>query len=636
MCGFVATLATGGGVPGRPALEIATDLLAHRGPDDRSVFADGAFAVGFRRLSIFDLSNAARQPMASADGRHVIVFNGAIYNWVELRAELTARGHAFATHGDTEVLLAAWREWGRGCLPRLNGMFAFLVWDRIERRLFGARDRFGVKPLFWARDASGLCIASEIKALRALDAAGSHAVDLDTLADYVANDRLDAREETFFAGIRRVPAGTCFVADARGRLEWSTWWSLEEAVAAREPSADPAAEFATTFEDAVRLRMRGDVRVGVLLSGGLDSTSIVCAMARARAATGGEAPHAFGFPSSDPDHDESDAIDATVAQTGARLQRVAPAADELWGVLERHLWHHDEPVYSVSSLVSERLVAAARRADVKVLLNGQGADEVLGGYPMYFSVLWSELLRRGHWWRAYTEMRALEAAQPGRARQYVRAALRDALARSLRAVPGISSLGRHRGAAPLPGDWIVPELRARAAPFRPTGYDTLDCALRGSLERSDLPVYLRQEDRNAMAHGVEARLPFLDHRLVTLAFSLGPEWKLASPRGKRLLREAMRGRIPENVRTQVRKLGFPTPIDAWFRGPLYGPMRDLLATRAVRESGIWQVDRVVQALERHRAGTASLGVRLFDVAQTAIWLDRVASAPAVRAGVVAA
>ena len=628
MCGFVAILARDG-APDRSALDAATDLLGHRGPDDRAIHVDAPFAVGFRRLSIFDLTNAARQPMVSADGRHVLAFNGAIYNWVELRTELAARGHAFVTQGDTEVLLAAWREWGVRCLHRLNGMFAFVVWDRVERRLSGARDRFGVKPLYWSQDGAGLCFASEIKALRACRSpAARDAIDWDTVAEFAANDRLDSRDETFFAGIRRVPSGTAFSVDARGRIEWSRWWSLEAAVAARAPSEDPPAEFAATFEDAVRLRMRGDVPVGVLLSGGLDSTSIACAMARARAgAAGAEVPHAFGYPSPEAEHDESAALDATVAQTGVRLERVAPSAGELWAELERHLWHHDEPVYSVSSLVADRLVAAARRAGVKVLLNGQGADEVLGGYPMYFSVYWSELLRTGHPLRALAGMRAFTRLHAGDGSAHVRTALRDAAVRTARAFPGVSGLlDRNRRDAP-PGDWVSPELRARAAPFRPTGYSTLDAALRGSLERSDLPVYLRQEDRNAMAHGVEARLPFLDHRLVTLAFGLDAEWKLASHYGKRLLREAMRGRIPECVRTQVRKLGFPTPVDAWFRGPLYEPMRDLLASRAFRENAIWQPERVLAALDEHRAGRRRCGSRLFDVAQTILWMQTVAAAP---------
>jgi asparagine synthase (glutamine-hydrolysing) len=624
MCGFVAILATDGAVPDRVALDAATDAIAHRGPDDAAAHSDGPFAVGFRRLAIFDLSDAARQPMASADGRHVIVFNGAIYNWVELRADLTARGHAFVTHGDTEVLLAAWREWGPDCLRRLNGMFAFLVWDRLERKLCGARDRFGVKPLYWSQDPAGLRVASEPKALRATTAVAP-TVDWDTLADFAANDRLEARDETFFAGIRRVPAGTWFSADPHGRVEWHRWWSLDEAVAARDPCADPVAEFADTFEDAVRIRMRGDVKVGVLLSGGLDSTSIICAMARERAgANAGRMPEAFGYPSPDPIHDESDCVDATLAWTGASFTTVAPDPVELWDALPRHLWQHDEPVYSITSLVAEQLVRAARRSGVKVLLNGQGADEVLAGYPMYFAVHWSELLRRGRLSRFFRDSRAMRAAQPALARTLARQAFTDALRRGVRAIPGVAGLAAARPRSAPPNDWLAPELRARAERLRPRPHDSLASALRDSLERANLPIYLRQEDRNAMAHGVEARLPFLDHRLVTLAFSLGPEWKLASPVGKRLLRDAMRGRIPELVRTRVRKLGFPTPVDAWFRGPLYAPMRDLLASGAVRESGLWNMAIVDAALEAHRSGRANCGSRLFDVAQTALWLQAVA------------
>lgn len=624
MCGFVAILATDGVAPDRVALDLASDSIAHRGPDDAAVHADGPFAVAFRRLAIFDLSTAARQPMASPDGRHVIAFNGAIYNWPELRAELTARGHAFVTHGDTEVLLAAWREWGPACLQRLNGMFAFLVWDRTERRLFGARDRFGVKPLYWSSDTAGIRVASEPKALRATAPAGRPVpVDWDTFADFAANDRLDARDATFFDGIRRVPAGTWFRADPDGRIEWHRWWSLDEAVGARTANADPVAEFAATFEDAVRIRMRGDVEVGVLLSGGLDSTSIVCAMSRARGAAGGGGPmpKAFGYPSPDPCHDESDCVAATLAWTGAPFTSVAPSARELWDALPRHLWHHDEPVYSITSLVAERLVQAARRAGVKVLLNGQGADEVLAGYPMYFAVYWSELLRHGRFGHFMGDVRAMRRAQPELARSLSRQALTDALLRTLRAVPGVAALADGRPRRAVADDWLAPELRARAEALRPRPHASLDTALRNSLESANLPVYIRQEDRNAMAHGVEARLPFLDHRLVTLAFSLGADRKLASPVGKRLLRDAMQGKIPELVRTRVRKLGFPTPIDAWFRGPLYEPMRDLLAGGALRESGAWNVANVTAALERHRAGETNCGSRLFDVAQTGLWLE---------------
>jgi asparagine synthase (glutamine-hydrolysing) len=620
MCGFVAIIAGTDRKASLSEVEAATAQLAHRGPDDSAYFSDNRAAFGFRRLSIFDLSPLARQPMSSPDGRHVIIFNGAIYNWLELRRELKSLGHSFTTHGDTEVLLCAWRQWGTACLHRLNGMFAFLVWDRSEQSLFGARDRFGVKPMYWAQSGDAVMFASEIKALRAL--AGHNigaAVNWDTVADFLENGRLDAREETFFEGVRRVPAGACFTVESGGRIRWMNWWSLESAVSAEPVPTDPAAQFAATFEDAVRLRMRGDVPVGVLLSGGLDSTSIVCAMARGMFP--GTAPRAFGFVSPDAEHDESAALDATIAQTGAMFEAIVPAPDDLLRCLDRHLWYQDEPVYSFSSLVAEHLVGASRRAGVKILLNGQGADEVLAGYPTYFATYWSQLLRQGRLAPAVASMWAVAKTQPRQmARRYMRQAIRDAVLRTARSVPLVAQLLTRRSMPAASNDWLAQELQIRAIQFRSSGSATLASALRSSVEQSNLPIFLRQEDRNAMAHGVEARLPFLDHRLVTLAFALGDDWKISGGCGKRLLRESMRGRVPEVVRAEPRKLGFPTPLDAWFRGPLREPMGDLLNSRDFREAGIWQTARVQSAFSLHQSGQASCGTQLFDVAQTTAWL----------------
>lgn len=620
MCGFVASLMGPNDAVRLSTVEAATQILAHRGPDDDACFVDTRLAFGFRRLSIFDLTTLARQPMTSPDGRHVIVFNGAIYNWREVRRELETLGHEFFSQGDTEVLLCAWRQWGAACLPKLNGMFAFLVWDRTAQKLFGARDRFGEKPLYWTQRDGAVMFASEIKALRVLagESVGSEA-DWNTVADFLENGRLDARDETFFKGIRRVPAGTCFTVESGGAIRWSKWWSLEAAASTTLVPADPAAQFAELFEDAVRLRMRGDVPVGVLLSGGLDSTSIICAMARG--VSNNSALRAFSFISPSREHDESAALEATLACTGADLERMSPDPGSLFDSLERHLWFHDEPVYSLSSLVSARLVGRSRRAGVKVLLNGQGADEVLAGYPSYFPVFWSQLLRQGRLATVLSSILAVSATQTGQvAGRYLRQAMRDAILRTARSLAPAARFLPKRATPAASNDWLEPELGLRAAAYRSTGHATLAATLQSSVELCDLPIYLRQEDRNSMAHGVEARLPFLDHRLVTLAFALGDDWKISGPYGKRLLREAMRNRIPEIVRTEPRKLGFPTPLDEWFRGPLRERMGDLLGSKVFRDAGLWQTQRVISAFDQHLAGKASLGIRLFDVAQTIVWL----------------
>jgi asparagine synthase (glutamine-hydrolysing) len=608
----------GGEKPDRGLLTRMTILLTHRGPDDEGSFAEGAFAAGFRRLAILDLAPSGRQPMLSADERYVIVFNGAIFNYVELREELTARGHVFRSSGDTEVLLAAYQEWGEGCLGRLNGMWAFLIYDRASRRLFGARDRFGVKPLYTYRDARQLMFASEIKAIRDSGAVRL-SPDRQTIARFLLDNRLDDSERTFYAGVTQIGAGTAFEVDEAGRLRSWSYWSLRRE---QDTGADPVADYRDLFDDAIRLRMRSDVPVGVQLSGGLDSTSIVCRMAQRWVADGRAAEDLRAFCYLSPDFDETAQIDATLRQTRIRQVPLEAQPGELWSSVERHLWHQDEPVHSFTSVVGYKLMELARSHDVRVLLNGQGADEVLAGYGNYFFDYWSDLVRSGRLRSAQREIAEFAAAD-GRSRREIHMHVLSRAARQILArVPGYASLARARSRARVEASpWVSAELKSHWAQGRDADARSLDAALRSSVEVSPLPLYLRVEDRNSMAHGVEVRLPFLDYRLVNLAFATGPEWKLKGPCSKRLLREAMNGRIPEEVRAQYRKYGFPTSAASWFRGPLYEPIRDLLASQVVRESGLWNHDTVTDALEQHRRGEHCHGARLFDVAQLSLWVE---------------
>ncbi len=628
VCGFAAVLSLTEQKPDAALAARMAGLLAHRGPDDCGTYVNHPLALGFRRLSIQDLAPSGHQPMVSGDGRYVIVFNGEIYNFVELRAELAALGHVFRSTGDTEVLLAAYTRWGAQCLPRLNGMWAFLVYDRLERRLFGARDRFGVKPLFWYRDANNVLFASEIKAIRDC---GSVRLDVDwrTVARHLLDDQLDVSAQTFYRGVQQIAAGTAFEIDGAGRMRQWRYWSLAEL---REDAAairDPVESFRSLFDDAVRLRMRSDVPVGVQLSGGMDSTSIIASMAHQLATVPGGAHGLHAFCYMAPQFDETAQIRATLEQTGAHLVPLATTPHELWSVIERHMWHQDEPVHSFTSVVGYQLMQLARSHGVKVLLNGQGADEVLAGYPSYFIDYWAEIMRAGRLHDARSAIRSFALAHGGSQRALAAAALRRAWSSSLRRIPGYAPLAALRARARVRANaWVSRDVKQHWTKAAVPTYRDLNSSLRHSVEIDSLPLYLRVEDRNSMAHGVEVRLPFLDYRLVTLAFSLGARWKLDGPQTKLLLREAMRGRIPEIVRTQVRKLGFPTPVDEWFRGPLYGPLRDLLASRNVRESQVWQHATLERALERHRRGEANLGARLFDVAQVCLWMEGIRQWPA--------
>lgn len=618
MCGFAAVVSLNGEQPDQGLIARMTELLAHRGPDDDGMYASDGFAVGFRRLAILDLAPSGHQPMLSADRRHVIVFNGEIYNYVELRDELVALGHVFRSSGDTEVLLAAYRQWGDRCLERLNGMWAFLIYDRISRQLFGARDRFGVKPLYVYRDARLVMLASEIKAIRDSGPVQLYP-DWQTIAHFLLDDRLEDSERTFYAGVEQLAAGTAFELDVDGRMRSWRYWSLPPADGA---VSNPVETYRELFDDAVRLRMRSDVSVGGQLSGGLDSTSILSHMAQHWAAAGRDPRDLQAFCYLSPEFDEAEQIQATLRQTLASQVPLEVSPGELWSSVQKHLWHQDEPVHSFTSVVGYKLMELARSRNVKVLLNGQGTDEALAGYPNYFLDYWAEFVWAGR-------LRALyrEVGQFARMHQQTRRTIGSRLMsrcarRALAYLPGYRALAQMRRRNHVRRDpWVSDDVKScwRASPTELD--DSLDGVLRRSLETSPLPLYLRVEDRNSMAHGVEVRLPFLDHRLVSLAFSLGSEWKISGPWSKLLLREAMRGRIPEVVRTQVRKFGFPTSIESWLRGPLYEPLRDLLSSRIVRESGLWNHSVVAAALDRHRRGVADHGARLFDVVQLCLWMQ---------------
>lgn len=626
MCGFVGVIALHGGIADASLAQSMAETLRHRGPDDRGVYASGPVAFGFRRLSILDLSPSGHQPFVSEDGDLVLVFNGEIYNYVELRQELATRGHRFRSMGDTEVLLHAYREWGRECLPKLNGMWAFLVYDRRRGVVFGSRDRFGVKPLYCHRGRDYALFASEIKGILASRLCEPRtnwrrAAHLLCRGDHSV---APSSRETYFEDITEIPAGSAFEVAMDGCISEWRFWSLD--AISPEPVADPPKAFAELFEDAVRLRMRSDVPVGVSLSGGLDSTSIAAAMARllAQASPGGTAPprlKAFSYMS--PEFDESEYIALSVEQTGAELHRVEVPAGALWTRLDEVLRYHDEPLHSATALIGFEIYRLASAHGVKVVLTGQGADEVIGGYPSYFLDHWCDLARHAGGREAWREISAYCAAHgQGRFNTVRKVLERSAKEEMLRFAPLRALAARRRRRRDLArATWFTRELADALPQEVERGNGSLDASLRWSIEAGSLPMYLRIEDRNSMAHSVEARLPFMDYRLVLLMFRLSASWKLRGPWNKFVLREAMRGRIPERVRTRPDKMGFPTSVAEWFRGPLYDGFQDTLNSEAVRSRGIYKIPAIRADLERHRRGEIDAASALFNVAQFERWMQ---------------
>ena len=620
MCGFAGIVAFDGAPIDEGALHRMGSALMHRGPDDMGLHGAPGVGFVFRRLSILDISACGHQPMVSDDGDYVIVFNGEIYNFVELRRELESLGWRFRSTGDTEVLLTAYRQWGAECVSRFNGMWAFLIHDRRRRLVVGSRDRMGVKPLYRYRTGSHVYFASEIKAIRA---SGGYTGRLrsDKTAEFLLVGRADEVPDdlgTFHEQIEQVPPGSVFELSPDGRSREWRFWSIPS-LERDHRETPPPQEFARLFSESVHLRLRSDVPVGVSMSGGLDSTSVMCVMATALANAGSDLRRqpvrAFCYLS--PEFDESKYISETLKQTGAELHPVNVDPLRMWDGLGSFVWHHDEPVHSMTAMVGYEVYRTAAAAGVKVVLGGQGADETAAGYPSYFPVFWRELAATGAWGRLRRDISAYAKAHGQPASGLFRQALLGLAGTVLRRTAAYRSRATARERQRRQSHpWYSADMKAQApavAEDLPSFH--LRDTLRWGVERAPLPLYLRVEDRNSMAHSVEARLPFMDYRLVEFLFSLPSYWKLHGELNKYVLREGMRGVIPDMVRERVDKMGFPTSAQKWFAGPLYEPMRDLLASQRTRERGLYDIARIERDLDRHAAGEVDVSSGLFNVAQ---------------------
>ncbi len=551
--------------------------------------------LGSRRLAILDLSPAGHMPMSYQDGRLWVVFNGEIYNYRELRAELAACGYTFASGGDTEVILAAYAEWGVDCLSRFNGMFAFALWDTGRRRLFCARDRFGIKPFYYFRQGRTFAFASEIKGLLAHPNAPRRPNDR-AIFDYLSLGKSDHTEQTFFDGIVSLPAAHFLIYDlAEGEMGVHRWWraDINPAIDDGRAGDDPTVydRFGELLEDAIRLRLRSDVPVGSCLSGGLDSSSVVCLANRLLLEEEvvprhlvGEHQKTFTARNREEEIDEYRYSHLVVERTGAEENLIFPDGETLWREIESFVYHLDEPVDSTSQYPQWNVMRLASGRGVTVLLDGQGGDEILAGYYAYYPPYVSQIQReRGLLAAAWAGWQASRIGGPT-----VRNVLLDHLSQQLPwRVQKL--LSRVRSEAELPGgggtglkEWqLAPDFLARNAerrwqPF--TGVDESGLAgiLYRDLTETNLPKLLRYEDRNSMAFSLETRLPFLDYRLVERVFELPLSYRLRNGWSKWILRRALSDVLPAEIAWRRSKLGFPTPELNWLRAGT-GAIRQLLA-----------------------------------------------------------
>ncbi len=622
MCGIAGII--GGGADSRPLVARMLASLAHRGPDGSGLWSqeDGPrrpVVLGHRRLAILDLSDAGAQPMLDAAQRLVITYNGELYNYIELRTQLMALGARFHSDTDTEVILAAYEYWGSACLERFNGMFAFALYDLQRGVVFCARDRYGEKPFLYHLGRGMFAFASEYKALLQHPGIGME-MDESRLfrAAHNASTGLDADRQTVFDAIQQLLPGEAMeldIATMQART-WRYWQVAAAQTRAIGNEQDVFAEFRDLLIDSVRLRLRSDVPVGSCLSGGLDSSAIVCIV---RKLLGDDAPYntfTGHFPGTAAD--EWSYASQVVEATAVTSHRVEPDVGRFMSDLPSFVWFNELPVGSSSQFAQWCVFDLARRHDVTVLLDGQGADETLGGYEQYFAHYVAALRERGDAERLARELPQIVAryplalTPPGRA-------LRDRL--PFRARHWLSnSLGV--GTSLLYG--VRPGAAGRMAQQnalqRKPGFDSLANALEQDSFGRYLTTLLRYGDRNSMAHSREVRLPFCDHRIAEFVFSLPPHLIMGEIQTKRLLRESMRGILPEAIRTRWNKQGFRPPQEQWFASkPFMALVRDTLSSSSFRQSEVWIPGWWDRALDRVDNGELALGWTIWAPAMIEWW-----------------
>jgi len=571
------------------------ERIKHRGPDDEGVYTDKEISLGNRRLAIIDLSSSAKQPMSNEDSTIWITHNGEIYNFKEIRKDLEKKGHKFVSDSDTEVIVHGYEEYGMDILEKLNGMFAFAIYDSNRKKLFLVRDRFGIKPLYYYFDGKKFIFSSEIKGILVHNI--KKTPNNNMIFDYLVFNLTDHSEETFFENIYRAMSGTYLELDLKTKkFIKKKWYSLEN-----KNLTINAQKIRDYFLKSVSYRLISDVPVGSCLSGGIDSSSIVCTMKNISPDSKIKTFSAV-FPGKN--IDETEYVNEVIKKTNVISFLTNPTPEILFQDLHDLIKTQEEPFLGTSIYAQYSVMKMAHENGMKVLLDGQGGDEIFGGYPSYINPYFLELFMNFKWKIFISQFI-----------QYFKTY------RDLSPILFIlSRLGRFFiKNKPKPFCMEKNFFPSYTSPKK--SKNSLSQKLIQDLTYSTIPSYLRYEDKNAMRWGVETRLPFLDHEFVEKTIFLPAEYKIRDGMTKYIFREAMKGILPEKIRLRTDKIGFATPMDDWLKSGLFIELAEnLIESDSFKERIYWNWKKIKKEFEKYKNNEKNISLDVWKWINLELWL----------------
>lgn len=614
MCGIAGIFNLRDNAIDHSLLEAMSSSIHHRGPDDLGFYVNDSIGLAHRRLAIIDLSEAGHQPMSSLDKKIWIVFNGEIYNYLELKQQLKEKGHIFKTETDTEVILAAYQEYGDNCVNLFNGMWAFAIWDERKKKLFCSRDRFGVKPFYYTLSNGVFYFASELKAFCTLKNINLSVSD-ESVFLYLSRRLTNYKQNTFFKDVYQLEAAHSLEISSENKKIWRYWDIDPNNIIHSKKQEDVIHEFHELFKDSIRLRMRSDVPIGTCLSGGLDSSSIVCmtnSLLKENLSTVYQ-QETFSACFDQKNIDERPFMEHVISATGANRNFVFPNEDSLVQDLDKLIYHQDEPFISLSIFAQWMVMKTAKEKGVTVLLDGQGADELLAGYG-YHSLYWAQLLRNKGWKSLQIEVSPELRTEPLRTLKRFGRMLYP---------QQIRNWERRTQFKPyMDYDFFKyhSELKLEhySQPFNRVLKDELYNLLNYSLSQ-----LLRYEDRNSMAFSLEARVPFLDYRLAQFIFSLPESYLINEGWSKWILRKSMEGILPPEVQWRKGKIGFEVPQQLWLQKTLTTFVRNIFHDHRFHKRNYWNGQKVIDAYENWVKGKDNdIAPWIWSIINMELWLRR--------------